>query len=136
MKWASDKQAKNRAAAVEMRFLEGIRTRCPGNEQVLKALADLYTRHGHIEKGLEADRRLVELCPQESEVWYNYGCSCALAGRKDDAFHALARAVELGYHDYEWLQQDHDLNSIRDDPRYQQLMEQLEKGAGKTSSNN
>ena len=32
------------------------------------------------------------------------------------------KAVELGYRDFRYMQEDHDLDSIRKDPRYRQLL--------------
>ncbi len=110
---------------VEMRFLEGVRNRCPKDSRVLKALGDLYTRTGELEKGLDVDRNLVRMCPKEPEVWYNLGCSHALVGEKEEAFEALSRAVELGYSDRDWMSRDNDLRSIRKDPRFRLLLQQL-----------
>jgi len=110
---------------VEMRFLEGVRNRCPKDSRVLKALGDLYTRAGNLEKGLDVDRDLVRMCPDEPDVWYNLGCSHALVGEKEAAFNALSRAVELGYSDRDWMSRDDDLRSIRNDPRFRSLLHQL-----------
>lgn len=121
MKSRTSEQSDN----VEVRFLEGVRRRCPEDSRVLKALGDLYTRGGELEKGLNVDRELVRVCPDEPEVWYNLGCSCALIGEKKEAFDALSRAVELGYSDHEWMSRDKDLRSIRHDPRFRSLLEQL-----------
>ena len=73
-----------RSLRVELRFLEGVRNRYPADAKVLKAIGDLYTQAGHYEAGLEVDLKLSRICPEESEVWYNLGCSLALVGRKDE----------------------------------------------------
>ena len=109
-------------AAVELAFLEGINRRCPDHVPTLKALADLLTRVGRIEEGLE-DLRLSRLAPEDEEVWYNLGCSLALSRRPDEAFEALHRAVALGYNETEWLRKDEDLATLRDDPRFGALVE-------------
>jgi Flp pilus assembly protein TadD len=106
---------------VELRFLEGVATRRPRDERVLKALADLYTRAGRYHDGLDLDLKLSRMCPDESEVWYNLGCSYALIGKKEQAFEALNRAVDLGYQDIEWLGNDEDLNFLHDDSRFERL---------------
>jgi hypothetical protein len=114
-----------RARRVETEFLEGIRRRCPSHPMVLKALGDLYTRSGRIEDGLMVDLDLTRLCPGESEVWYNLGCSYALAGRKDEALAALQHAVELGYQDVDWMRRDSHLESLRTDPRFNKIIRQV-----------
>ncbi len=118
-------QVNEHAQRVEIRFLEGVRKRCPGDDRVLKVLGDLYTRSGEYEKGLEADRSLIRMCPDEPQVWYNLGCSYALVGEKGKAFDALQRAVELGYDDPDWMNSDKDLRSIRNDPRFHSLLQRI-----------
>ncbi len=113
---------------VELKFLEGLKNRCPDDSRILKALGNLYTEMGEYPKGLEMDERLSRLCPEESEVWYNLGCSYALLGRNDDAFKALFKATELGYVDHDWMLRDRDLKSIRQDPRFKQLLRQADSG--------
>lgn len=114
--------------AREVEFLERVRARCPRNVGVLKALGDLYTRVGRVEDGLEVDRRLVRLCPEDDMAWYNLGCSYALSGHGDRAFHALGQAVDLGYRDVRWMREDEDLDSLRMDPRFARLVERAASG--------
>ena len=107
----------------EVRFLEAVLGRCPRHVGVLKALGDLYTGCGRVREGLAVDLRLARLCPQDHLVWYNLGCSYALTGQGDRAFHALERAVDLGYRDARWMRRDKDLASLRGDPRFQELVQ-------------
>ncbi len=112
---------------VELRFLEGVRARCPNDPLVLKALGDLYTRVGRVRDGLAIDERLARLCPEENTVWYNLACSCALAGRADEAFTALRHAVGLGYGDADWAARDEDLKSIAGDPRFTEILNDMKE---------
>lgn len=107
---------------VELRFIEGVSKRCPQDSTVLKALGDLYTLTGRIHEGLAVDRRLVDLCPDESDVWYNLACSLALLDQKEAAISTLAHAVELGYDHFDWMSKDADLLSLKDEPAFQQLL--------------
>ena len=110
---------------VELEFLETVVRRIPKDVAVWKALADLYTRVGRYEDGLRLDRKLSRACPDEPLVWYNLGCSLALVHRAVEALEALGRAVELGYRDYEWMNEDSDLQSLWNDQRFQSLLKQL-----------
>ena len=92
---------------------------------VLRALGDLYTKVGKVEEGLQVDKDLSLLCPFESEVWYNLGCSYALTGRKEEAFDALDHAIRLGYEDPDWMARDRDLESLREDPRFEKLVKKV-----------
>ena len=39
---------------------------------------------------------------------------------------ALRKAVELGYRDFDFMKEDHDLDSIRKDPRFRKLMKEYQ----------
>jgi len=114
---------KNRADQQELKFLECIALRLPEDTEVLRSLADLYTRTGDYAEGLRIDERLSHLCAEEPLVWYNLGCSLALMERVEDALEALSRSVELGYDDYEWMKKDTDLTSLHGDPRFESMLE-------------
>ncbi len=114
-----------RSDAVELAFLEKVAGRLPEDLEILQALADLYTRTGKHDAGLAIDKRLSQERPNDETVWYNLGCSYALVGRVDDAFEALARAIELGYGDYDWMKTDPDLNGLHADPRFESLLSWL-----------
>lgn len=110
---------------VELGFLEAVAARLPDDGGVLKALGDLYTRVGLYEKGLDIDRRLARLCPEDPLVWYNLGCSLALLNRREEALSTLKKAVLLGYSDHEWMSRDADLRSLRDEQGFKSLIEKI-----------
>jgi hypothetical protein len=56
--------------------------------------------------------------PNHPGTVYNLACAEACAGRTEDAFEHLARALELRPAFLETAQHDPDLASIRDDPRF------------------
>ena len=109
----------------ELAFLESLARRCPQDVDVLKTLGDLYTRTGHYEDGLKTDLELTRLCPREPLVWYNLACSCALLDRTDEALASLERAIVLGYRDVRWIREDRDLNSLKNDRRFDVLLQRL-----------
>ena len=55
-------------------------------------------------------------------LWYNLACTAARAGRRDEAFDYLHRAVEAGYDDAQLIRTDDDLKSLRNDPRFDKLV--------------
>lgn len=119
------RQASN-SERVEMGFLEAVRSRCPKHRFVLEALGEMYTQTGRFEEGLQVDMELTRICPRESVAWYNLGCSHALMGQGDAAFAALTKALALGYSDMDWMRQDPDLETIRQDVRFNALLRQVE----------
>jgi tetratricopeptide (TPR) repeat protein len=110
---------------VELGFLEKISARLPEDLEVLQALADLYTKTGKFKEGLVIDIKLCQQVPNDDLVWYNLACSYALTGNRDQAFDALNKAIDLGYCDYDWMKTDADLNCLRNDPRFESLLNWL-----------
>lgn len=108
----------------ELEFFGGILDRHGDYVDVLRVMGNNLTLKGRAGDGLEIDRRLVRLKPQDALAHYNLACSYALIKRTDAALQALRRAIELGYRDFRYMRQDHDLDTIRDDPRYRQLLQE------------
>jgi tetratricopeptide (TPR) repeat protein len=110
----------------EIAFFTGILERTPDYVDVLRILGSLLTLKGRFLEGLKIDRRLVRLRPQDALVHYNLACSYALLKRPELSIKTLRRAVELGYRDFRYMREDHDLDTIRHDPRFRQLLREFE----------
>ncbi len=109
----------------EIRFFESIPRRDAGYAAVVEILGGLYTRQGRIAEGLKMDRRLVRLQPRNATAYYNLACSLALSKRKADALRVLRQAVDLGYSDLDWMQQDPDLEVLKNHPEFRALLAAL-----------
>ncbi|MFM1852460.1 MAG: hypothetical protein RIS54_2144 [Verrucomicrobiota bacterium] len=106
-------------------FYESVLRRSPDYTEVIEILGGLYTRQGRIADGLRMDRRLVRHLPENPTAHYNLGCSLALMKRPTDALRALRRAVDLGYTDADWMEQDPDLKDLRKRPEFGDLLREL-----------
>ena len=105
----------------QTRFL-GIALRArPQDPNLISDLANALTRVGRFEEGLELDRRVVELDPDCPVAHYNLACSLSLTGALDEALDALARAVDLGYCDFDSARSDPDLEAVRARPEFTEL---------------
>lgn len=111
----------------EIDFFGGILQRNPNYVDVLRVLGHLLTLKGRYADGLQVDRRLVQLRPSDALAHYNLACSYALLKRADQAIKTLRRAVELGYRDFRFMREDSDLDILRHDPRFRQLLREFEK---------
>jgi len=109
----------------EIEFFEAIHRRCPDYTEVVGLLGGLYTKVGRIADGLKMDRKLVKLEPDNATAHYNLACSLALCKKRPDAIKSLRKAVSLGYKDVDWMLQDPDLEILKNDPEFQQLLGQL-----------
>jgi tetratricopeptide (TPR) repeat protein len=110
----------------ELEFFGGILERSPDYVDVLRILGSLLTLKGRFAEGLKIDRRLVLLRPEDPLAHYNLACSYALLKRPDQSLETLRRAIELGYRDFRYIREDHDLDAIRHDPRFRQLLREHE----------
>jgi tetratricopeptide (TPR) repeat protein len=109
----------------EIKFYESVLKRAPAYTEVIELLGGLYTKHGRVADGLKMDRRLVRLLPTNATAHYNLACSLALVKKKADALRSLRQAIELGYRDFDWMQQDPDLEVLKEHPQFLALLEQL-----------
>jgi hypothetical protein len=52
-------------------------------------------------------------------------CCYAVAGSSEEALDHLGKAIQNGWGHREWLENDSDFDSIRDEPRFQALLRRL-----------
>ena len=88
------------------------------------ALADTYRQAGRLDDGRAIMRQLIAEKPDYWATSYNAGCFEALAGNPDAAFEHLRRAKELASEEEsaQYFREDSDLDPLRDDPRFQELL--------------
>jgi tetratricopeptide (TPR) repeat protein len=110
----------------ELGFFSGVLSRNDGYVDVLRAHGNNLTLKGRYCDGLEIDKRLIQLRPRDALAHYNLACSYALLKKPELALKTLRRAVELGYRDFRYMREDRDLDAIRHDPRFRQLLREYE----------
>lgn len=88
-----------------------------------------YALHalGRDEEAIEWSDRVIENEPDEYEAIYDKACLCALIGRKDMAIESLRSAFKKGYRKITHLENDEDLDSIRDLPEFKTLIGQYKR---------
>ena len=106
-------------------FYEVVTKRQPENLEVFAELAQAHTRLGEFESGLALDRHLTRLLPEDPTVRYNLACSLALTERTLESLETLELSINLGYDDAAYLLKDEDLRSLRDLPRFQDIVRGL-----------
>lgn len=106
----------------ELDFYTRVLTSVPDFPDVLRAQASNLTVKGRLQDGLAVDKKLVSLRPDDPTAHYNLACRYALLKQPDLALVTLRKAVELGYRDFRYMEEDHDLDSIRKDPRFRKLL--------------
>ena len=66
--------------------------------------------------------RALELSPNDTLMLYNVACLHSRLGEKEKSIEYLTKAFENGYTNYDWLNRDPDLDSIRNEPAFIELM--------------
>ncbi len=99
----------------------------PNNVEALRSLGYIYSSEGLHDKAVEIDKRLVRLLPDESIVHYNLACSYSQLNNLEGALNELEMSMLLGYNDWKHMDGDKDLDNLKKDPRYQQILSTLKK---------
>ena len=79
-------------------------------------------RKGDLFGAESAARAAAKVFPRDANWSYNVACVCARDGRKQEALDWLAKAVELGFSPAKQLEQDGDLQSVRDEPKFKEIL--------------
>jgi hypothetical protein len=111
----------------EVDFYQRVLEKLPHFAEVLRVQAGNLTIKGRLEDGLLVDKRLVAARPFDPTAHYNLACRYALLKQPDLAVGSLKRAIELGYRDFRFMEEDRDLDSIRKDPRFRALVKQYRR---------
>jgi adenylate cyclase len=95
----------------------------PKDVAALSRLAVTYATIGENKRALEAVRKVIEIDPDDGVGLYNCAGAYACLGMKEEALKYLEKASEAGWWKLsEWIQNDPSLESISDDPRFQQIL--------------
>ena len=79
------------------------------------------------DKAIKDYDEALRLDPTDSSPFCGRACCFALQGKTDLAIENLGKALALGYKDFEYIEKDSELDSIRDDPRYKKLLAKYKK---------
>lgn len=62
----------------------------------------------------------------DANSYYNIACIYSLMDKKEPALNAFKNAIDAGYSGYSWAMKDSDLNNIRKESYFKELMRQLQ----------
>jgi adenylate cyclase len=80
---------------------------------------------GEKEEALKWINKALELYPEDGGVLFNGICLFAKDGNKDKAMSLLEITIEKGYGNKEWIKNDPDYDSLRNEPRFKTLIKKL-----------
>jgi tetratricopeptide (TPR) repeat protein len=115
-------EARQTQLDFELEFFGRILAADADYADVLRVHGNNLTAKGLYARGLDADRRLARLRPDDPSVQYNLACSYSLLRMNDSALASLELALRLGYDDIEHMLRDADLEQVRRDTRFMGLL--------------
>lgn len=128
---AQSSEALGRAEEAQVRLAEALRVvekhmeLNPDDPRAATIRAVSLCRLGRPEEGLRWAEKALEIDPDDAGVLYNVACLYSLEGKVDEAIRCLEGAFERGFGNTEWFENDPDLRPLRDDPRFQSLIERI-----------
>jgi Flp pilus assembly protein TadD len=109
-----------------MQTFEGILQDEPKNALAAKNL-DIAKKNKEVvrerERQIDSAKQAAEANPKNPGVVYNLARVYAVYGKKDEALATLERALQHGYNDLASIKIDSALESLRNDPEYQRLVD-------------
>jgi tetratricopeptide (TPR) repeat protein len=115
---------KAKAAAAYARSIEVAKQQLsvnPGDVRALYLGAICWARMGRRKEALAWAAKALALDSEDSAVLYNVACLYAVLHRTDEALNCLNKVVRSGWRK-EWIRNDPDLASLRDNPEFQRLL--------------
>jgi tetratricopeptide (TPR) repeat protein len=94
--------------------------------QYLLARAKALSVTGDPEGAISWIEDALEIDPQSARAHYAHACARALSGEPEGALESLARAVEFGFRDRDRAEGDPDIVSLRELPRFHELLEEMD----------
>jgi serine/threonine protein kinase/Tfp pilus assembly protein PilF len=117
-----------RAQVAYRRALDAIQRQLDINPEDTRALtlgAGCLARLGEDERAVEWIHRADSIDPDDAVILYAIACVYGILGSCERAIEYLQKAVEAGFGNFGWIENDPDLDSLRADERYQSIISEL-----------
>ena len=95
----------------------------PGDPRAAILAAAAIATMGQHEEATHYLEMAIAADPEDTTILYNAACTYAMMGRKSEALDALEKSVGRGWGDKSWIEHDPDLESLRAEPRYVELIQ-------------
>lgn len=97
----------------------------PDDPRAATMRAVSHCRSGDRAAGLHWAERALEIDPHDAGVRYNVACLYSLEEQPEKAIECLEKAMDAGFGHRDWIEQDPDLDPLRELPRFQELVDRL-----------
>lgn len=117
------RKAESRLAAQEgIRRAERLLMLNPVDSRALSLGACAFLDVGEPQRALEWTRRALDCDPDGMSVLINAACVHARLGNKEEALVLLERVFAKGWGKRDWIEHDPDYDSLRNEPRFKELL--------------
>ena len=116
-----------RAARLAMESINRHLELNPEEARAFNLGAIILARSGEVERAKQWNERAMSLAPDDDAILYNASCVFAVLGEEDQALAGLQRAIEAGLAGGDWVSHDPDWERLRDHPRFQALVQRLQR---------
>ncbi|HLW78301.1 MAG TPA: tetratricopeptide repeat protein, partial [Terriglobia bacterium] len=116
-------------AAAHRRALEIIRRHVELHSDDARALylgANALSHLGERQQALDWNERALAIDSTDPGILYNVACVYSVLGEPNRAIDCLERSIAFGRKQLEWMQNDSDLDPLRNHPRFRALLESLQ----------
>lgn len=103
--------------------LESALGNSPDPQKILHLLAVYYSIRGLYDRALDRLMKESEMSPDNPRVYYDIACTYSKQGKLRESIRYLERALEKGFHDWDLMKKDHDLDNLKGSPHFHALME-------------
>ncbi len=116
-------------AATAVDLLEDVLLRHPEIDGIRPLLAQALSAMGkHEAARAQFSERVKEVAAADHDIPYWLASAYVMEGERDEALKWLARAISLGNENVPWFVSNPVWESLHDDPRFKQLMQQADAG--------
>lgn len=99
----------------------------PTRPEAFNGIGVTYYARGDYQEALRWYKRALEVDPNFGDAYYNMACIYSLMKKKALAFRYLHIAALNGYAEFQAMEADEDLNNLRGDQRYQEILKEMKK---------
>ncbi len=85
-------------------------------------IALIYTQEKKYGDAITFFNKILAIAPNRADVFYNLACVYSIQNKLEQAVTALQKAIENGYHDYNRLRFDYDLQNVRHTAFFKKLV--------------
>ncbi len=117
-----DKEMNDKLVKTSLEFYKNFLEQNPDDGRARIFLAQMLIIEGKIDEAKKETTIALELSPNDNVMLYNAVCVYSRINEKKLAVQTLRNITESGFEHYDWIKKDPDLDNIRNEPEYIELM--------------